>query len=156
MINPPNRTEDGPEQGGNSQVIERGYQFVLPHAPHNHNPSDRHHHGAADTLHEAHGNKKEQGMREPAQHGTDHEHRNGAAEDYPAPETVRHPSGDRNEYRQADQVGGQAQFEQDGIFMKVRRDHRQRGADDGGIHQLHEERAGDDHRHQTGAPKIAQ
>ena len=38
--------------------------------------------------------------------------------------------------------------------MKIRRNHRQRGADDGGIHQFHEKGAGHNHRHQTGAPKI--
>ena len=65
-------------------------------------------------------------------------------------EPVGDPAADRDEHREAEQVGGDREAEPQRAFAERRRDHRQRGGDRGRIQIFHEQGAGDDQRDQHG------
>ncbi|AEK61011.1 hypothetical protein CFU_1179 [Collimonas fungivorans Ter331] len=140
------RPDHRPQQGRDGQVAERAHQFRLGGGAQDHQPSDRHHHGAAHALQEAGRDKLRQRIRHAAQDRAEHEHADRAAEHGARAEAIRHPAADRDEHRQADQVGSHRQLQCDRAFSHVARHHWQRGGDHGGVHVFHEQGACHDQR----------
>src|SRR6516225_773002 len=72
------------------------------------------------------------------------EHRDGGTEDGATAEPIRRPTPERNEHREAQEIGGNGHAEPHRIGMQRYRHLRQRRGDDGGVDLLHDDRRCDD------------
>ena len=132
------------DQRRDAKVGHRGHEMAFRDRFENHQAPDRHHHRAAAALQDTRGNQFGQRLRQAAQHRSDGEDHDCGAEHRAGAEAVRHPGADRDEHRQAQQVGGDRQVELDRVLVQ-RPGHRgQRRRDDCGVEQLHEQGAADD------------
>ena len=107
---------------------------------------DRHHHGAAEALHEAPDRERFERTGERAADRGAEEDRERSAERGARSEPVRHPAAHGNENGEADEVGGDGELQGDDIDAEVARDRRQRRGEDRGVHRLHEQGRRDDER----------
>ena len=90
--------------------------------------------------------KVEQAIGKRAGDRTKDEDEDGGAKDPFGAEPVGHPAAQGNEDRQRHHVGRQRQLQRDRPHAEVMGDRGQRGRNDGGVHLLHEQSDGEDHR----------
>ena len=107
---------------------------------------DRHHHRAAEALRDARGDQLVQRMRDAAQNRADGEDDDRGAKNGARAEAIRHPSADRNEDREAQQIRRDREVEANRILVHRMRDGWERGRNHRRIEHLHEQRASDDQR----------
>ncbi|GJE07950.1 hypothetical protein AOPFMNJM_3282 [Methylobacterium jeotgali] len=140
---PQRRPQDRPDQGGDRQVGERRDELGLRNAAQDDEAPDRDHHRPADPLEEAGGDESEEAARGRAGQRAGHEHDEGGAEHRARTVAVRHPAADRDEDREADEVGGQRELQGDRVLAEAAGDGRQRRGDHRRVGVLHEQGGGD-------------
>ena len=124
------RPDHRTQHRGHGQIRHRGDQLGFGDGLQNDQAADRDHHGAAEALQNTRGDQLRQRLRQSAEHRASREDDDRGAEDRARAESIRHPSADRNEDGEAQQVGGDREVELDRILAE-RLGHRgQRGRDD--------------------------
>ena len=106
------------------------------------------HHRAAAALEEARDADLDHVARERAGEAAGHEHRDRHAEQPSRPEPVRRGGRGGDEHRQRQQVGGERDAHLGCAHAEIARHRRQRSGQHGGVEEFHEQRTGDDQRHQ--------
>jgi len=104
----------------------------------------RNHHGATESLQHPRRGQRDHIAAQPAEDRTEGEHRDGGTEDSATAEPIRRPTAERNEHREAQEIGGDGHAEPHWIGMQRYRHLRQRRGDDGGVDLLHDDRRRDD------------
>ena len=144
------RPHQGADEGWNGKPGQGIHQLRFWNLAQDDKAPHRHHHGAAQPLQGARRNEPAQRLGIATGDGAQHEHRNGGAKNMLCAETVGAPAADRNENREAQEIGGESQLQHDGVGAKVRRDGRQRRGNHRRIHVFHEQGGGYDERKQAG------
>jgi len=135
------RDQSGPgDDGGGAQDIG------LLRSAHDDQTPHRRHQGGCGALNDARGDETVKIGAEPAGGRGNREHGDGGAEHGAGPKASGHPAAGRNEDRDREHIGGDADAEMDGAVGERDRHVRQRGRDHGAVKVFHEERRGDDER----------
>jgi hypothetical protein len=140
------RPQNRPEHRRGGDQDHRAQEIRLRDRAQHDEAPDRRHHGTAGALDHAGDDEFRQRIGQPAGDRAQGEDDDGGAEHRARAETVGHPAAQRDEDRQAQQIGGDREIEPQHVFMEGSGDRRQRRGDDRRIEILHEERAGDDQR----------
>ena len=148
------RREKAAERRADQRADERrhgeprhgAHEFVTRRGAQQHEPPDRHHHRAAQTLNDAREHDLEQRMREARQDRADGEDGDGGAKHAPRAEFIRRPAGERDEDGERQQIGGEREFERHRVFMQIRRHGGEGGGEHGAVELLHEQGGRDDQR----------
>ena len=138
------------QKGRNGEPGQGVHQLRFGNLPQDDDASHRHHHGPAQALQGPRRNEPAERLRRPAGDGAQHEDGNGGAEHMLGPETVGTPAADRNENGETEQIGGEGQFQHDGVRAQVGGDGGKRRGDHRGVHVFHEQGGGDDQRDEAG------
>ena len=136
----------GPSIAGHAQVIHRADELRAAHRAEDDDAPDRHHHRAADALHEAREREGRKRIGGRAEQRANDEDADRGAKDGARAEAVGDPAADRDEDAEAEHVARDGDLQRDGVSSE-RAGHRGNGRhDDIRIHAFHEHRARDDER----------
>ena len=129
-------------------IAHRLHELVLGKGAGEDQPADGRHHRAAEALEDSAEHELRASVSE-SPHRTEPSVKMAMAEQNTGPraETVGDPAADRNEDREADEVGGDRRAHLRRRDGEALRHLGQRGRDDRRIEPIHEERAGDGDRH---------
>ena len=146
------RPKHRPEQRRDGEPGKRRDHLGLGNAAQNNEAPDRHHHRTAQALNDPVEHEFRQAMRQAAKSRAASENRNGRHEDRARAVFVGNPAADGNEYRKAQQIACQREFQRDRGDMQIGRDCRQGGGENRRIEVLHEQAAGHDqwNKHASG------
>ena len=142
------RHQESPQHGadGGGQRGPQGQDAGCAHSlrrwedPKEHGHTDRGHHAAAGTLHDAEHDELGHVLGHATEHGAQCEDDDGGQQHTLAAEVVPQPSRRRDEHGQADEVGDDDSVHGRGRYVEVPTDGRERHVHDGDVHDVHEHR----------------
>ena len=138
------RTQHRPHQSGHRQIGHGAHQIGLLDATQQHQPSHRHHHGAADALDDPGQGQLDDPVGETAEDRAEGEDPDRGPEDRSGPKAIGDPAADGDEDPQAEHIDGDAEAEVDRAGAEALRHGGQRRGDDRPVQVFHEQGAGDD------------
>ncbi|MNP13998.1 hypothetical protein D3C76_1063060 [compost metagenome] len=138
------RAQYGCHQAGPGDHRQHFHQVLLLGRAQHHQPPHRHHQGTANALKHSGGDEGFQGRGHAAQQRRHGEQADGPGKYLSRSETVGHPATERNEYRNCQQIGTDADVQADSAFTEVTGHLRQCRGNHGGVEVFHEE--GDSHQ----------
>ena len=140
------RTDDRSEQSGHRQIGHRPHEIGLVGGAEQDQPADRHHHRAADPLEDSCRHQLEEGVADAAADRAQGEDGDRRPEQGPRADAVGEPAADRDEDREAEEIGADREIEPQRALAQRQGDGRQGGGEHRRIQVLHEQGAGDDQR----------
>ena len=137
------RTEDQRGESGPGDVGDGLGELVLGRVAQHDEAADRHHHGAAEALHNAHQGELCERVRQAAEQRGEREDPDRRGKDGARAKAVGDPAADGDEDGQREQVRRHADVQTDGADVEAARHLREGRGDDGAVEVLHEEGARD-------------
>lgn len=126
-------------QAGPSDHCKHVHQVLLLGRAQHHQPAHRYHQGTANALKHPGGDEGFQGRGHAAQQRRHGEQADGPGKYLSRSEAVGHPATERNEHRNCQQVGTDADVQADSAFTEVTGHLRQGRGNHGGVEVFHEE-----------------
>ena len=114
--------DNGADQRWQCEIGKRLDQFAFRYRAHQNEAAYRHHHRPTHALHGTRDDKTLQRVGEGAGQRGKGEYGNCQPKHLTRAEAIGHLAADRDEDGEAKQVGGEGEFEDDGVLMKIQRD----------------------------------